>query len=131
MLATVIPTLTNEFRTVSDISWYEAAYVVTPCVFFPLVGQFYKQLRTKHVYLTFMLVFEAGLVFCATAKSSKMFIIGRAVNGLGSSGQFSSTMLMIGLACLDKIRPLVTLAAVSIISVGSMSHCRSIDDETS
>jgi hypothetical protein len=29
MLATVIPTLTNEFRTVSDISWYEAAYVVT------------------------------------------------------------------------------------------------------
>lgn len=29
MLATVIPTLTSEFHTVSDISWYEAAYVVT------------------------------------------------------------------------------------------------------
>lgn len=29
MLATVIPTLRSEFNTVSDISWYEAAYVVT------------------------------------------------------------------------------------------------------
>ncbi|KAM3460048.1 hypothetical protein MY5147_000272 [Beauveria neobassiana] len=121
MLATVIPTLTDEFHTMSDISWYEAAYVVTLCDFIPLVGQFYEQLRIKHVYLTFMLIFEAGLVICATAKSSKMFIIGRAVNGLGSSGQFSGTMLMIGSSCPDKIRPLVTAAAVSMISVGSMT----------
>ncbi|PQK08918.1 hypothetical protein BB8028_0001g09900 [Beauveria bassiana] len=121
MLATVIPTLTDEFHTMSDISWYEAAYVVTLCDFIPLVGQFYEQLRIKHVYLTFMLIFEAGLVICATAKSSKMFIIGRAVNGLGSSGQISGTMLMIGSSCPDKIRPLVTAAAVSMISVASMT----------
>lgn len=29
MLATVIPTLTDEFHTVADISWYETAYVLT------------------------------------------------------------------------------------------------------
>lgn len=28
MLSTIIPTLTNEFHTVADISWYEAAYVL-------------------------------------------------------------------------------------------------------
>jgi hypothetical protein len=28
MLSTVIPTLTNEFRTIADISWYETAYVL-------------------------------------------------------------------------------------------------------
>ncbi|KAK8133520.1 MFS general substrate transporter [Apiospora sp. TS-2023a] len=28
MLSTVIPTLTNEFGTVSDISWYETAYIL-------------------------------------------------------------------------------------------------------
>jgi len=28
MLSTVIPTLTNEFGTITDISWYETAYVV-------------------------------------------------------------------------------------------------------
>ncbi|OAA78856.1 Major facilitator superfamily domain, general substrate transporter [Akanthomyces lecanii RCEF 1005] len=118
MLATVIPTLTSEFHTVADISWYEAAYVVTLCVFVPLVGRLYEQLRVKHVYLAFMLVFEAGLVICATATSSNMFIVGRAVNGLGSSGQFSGTMLMLGSACPEKIRPLVTAAAVSMISAG-------------
>ncbi|KAF1738824.1 Efflux pump mlcE [Beauveria bassiana] len=126
MLATVRPTLTDEFHTVSDISWYEAAYVVTLRVFIPLVGQFYEQLRIKDVYLTFMLIFEAGLVICATAKSSKMFFIGRAVNGLGSSRQFSGMMLMIGSACPDKIRPLMTAAAVRGIH-DRASHCRSVD----
>lgn len=85
------------------------------------MGRLYEQLRVKHVYLAFMLVFEAGLVICATATSSNMFIVGRAVNGLGSSGQFSGTMLMLGSACPEKIRPLVTAAAVSMISVGSMT----------
>lgn len=28
MLSTVIPTLTDEFGTVADISWYESAYVL-------------------------------------------------------------------------------------------------------
>ncbi len=28
MLSTVIPTLTDEFHTVADISWYESAYVL-------------------------------------------------------------------------------------------------------
>ncbi|OAQ99457.1 hypothetical protein LLEC1_07793 [Akanthomyces lecanii] len=119
MLSTVIPTLTSEFHTVSDISWYEAAYVVTLCVFIPLVGRLYEQLPVKHVYLAFMLVFEAGLVICATATTSSMFIVGRAVNGLGSSVQFSGTMLMLGAACPAKTRPLVTAAAVSMISAGA------------
>ncbi|KAJ6781134.1 hypothetical protein PWT90_04853 [Aphanocladium album] len=142
MLATVLPTLTNEFHTVSDISWYETAYVVTlfvpftpplltsaptnkfslyRCVFIPLVGKFYETLPVKFVYLAFMLIFEAGLIICATAKSSSVFIVGRAVNGLGSSGQFSGTMLMLSSAVPANIRPVVTAAAVSMISVGSMT----------
>lgn len=91
------------------------------CAFIPLVGKFYEQLPVKHVYLSFMLIFEAGLIICATAKSSHMFILGRAVNGLGSSGQFSGTMLMLTSACPAKIRPIVTAVAVSMISVGSMT----------
>ena len=28
MLSTIVPTLTNEFGTLNDISWYESAYVL-------------------------------------------------------------------------------------------------------
>lgn len=91
------------------------------CVFIPLVGKFYEKLPVKLVYLSFMLIFEAGLVVCATARSSGAFIAGRAVNGLGSAGQFSGSMIMIGTACPASARPIVTAFAVSMISVGSMT----------
>ncbi|TQV91822.1 MFS transporter [Cordyceps javanica] len=116
MLSTVLPTLTEEFHTVADISWYETA-----CVFIPLVGKFYEQLPVKPVYLAFMLIFEAGLVVCATARSSGAFVAGRAVTGLGSAGQLSGTMLMMGVAVPARFRPVVTAVAISMISVGSMT----------
>ncbi|CAI4214281.1 unnamed protein product [Parascedosporium putredinis] len=121
MLSTVIPTLTNEFGTLNDISWYESAYVLALCVFIPLVGKTYNELPIKLVYLGFMAVFEVGLLICALANSSPMFIAGRVVNGIGSAGLVSGALLIIGSACEASIRPLVTAAAMSMISIGSMT----------
>ncbi|KAJ2979656.1 hypothetical protein NQ176_g3114 [Zarea fungicola] len=121
MLSTVIPTLTNEFGTVADISWYESAYVLPLCVLSPVVAKFYGQFRIKHVYLTFMAIFEIGLIVCAIARSSHGFIIGRALNGLGASGQFSGCMLILSCVCDASVRPLSTALAMAMIPVGSMT----------
>ncbi|ETS78443.1 hypothetical protein PFICI_10505 [Pestalotiopsis fici W106-1] len=121
MLSTVLPTLTNEFGTLNDISWYESAYVLALCVFIPLVGKTYDQFPIKLVYLSFMAVFEVGLLICALAKSSPMFIAGRVVSGIASAGLISGALLIIGSACKANIRPLVTGAAMSMISISSMT----------
>ncbi|KAM7223550.1 Major facilitator superfamily domain containing protein [Rhypophila decipiens] len=121
MLSTVIPTLTNEFGTLNDVSWYESAYVLALCVFIPPVGKMYDQLPIKLVYLGFMALFELGILVCALANSSPMFIAGRVVNGIGSAGLVSGALLIIGSACDPSIRPLVTAAAMSMISIGSMT----------
>jgi MFS family permease len=91
------------------------------CVLTPVVAKLYEQFRIKHVYLAFMVVFEVGLVVCATAKSSHVFIVGRALNGLGAAAQFNGCLLIISCVCAPGIRPLATAISMSMISVGSMT----------
>jgi len=58
----------------------------------PLTGKLYTHLRTKHVFLAHLLVFEVGSLVCALAISSKMLIAGRAVAGLGAAGLMNGGM---------------------------------------
>ncbi|CEL00960.1 hypothetical protein ASPCAL00552 [Aspergillus calidoustus] len=119
MLATVTPTLTDYFQTVSDVSWYETAYVLMVCVFIPLAGKAYTVFSNKHVYLVSMVIFQVGSLICALARSSGVFILGRTINGLGSTGLLSGALLIILTTCPPNIRPVVTSTAMALISVGA------------
>lgn len=121
MLSIMIPTLTNSFHTVASVSWYESAYVVSVCVFLPLVGKHFTQLPNKIVYLTVMAIFEVGTLICALAGSSNVSIAGRAMSGQGAAGLLTGALLIIGSACRAGVRPLVTTAVISMVQVGSMT----------
>ncbi|KAL2826374.1 major facilitator superfamily domain-containing protein [Aspergillus pseudoustus] len=117
MLATAIPTLTDYFQTVSDVSWYETAYVLMVCVFIPLAGKAYTVFSNKYVYLVSMVIFQVGSLICALARSSGVFILGRTINGLGSTGLLSGALLIILTTCPPNSRPVVTSTAMALISV--------------
>lgn len=85
------------------------------------MGKIYTIFPNKYVYLVFLAVFEVGTIICAIAKSSPVFIIGRAVNGIGSAGLLSGALLVIFAACAPNIRPVVTSFAMSLISLGSIT----------
>ncbi|KAL2153675.1 hypothetical protein VTH82DRAFT_4830 [Thermothelomyces myriococcoides] len=121
MISTIVPSLTNYFHTINDVSWYETAYAVSVCVCIPLMGKIYTIFPNKHAYLLFLLVFEMGSIVCALARRSYAFIIGRAVNGIGSAGLLSGALLIIFAACNPKTRPLVTSLAMSLISLGAIT----------
>ncbi|KAL2167049.1 hypothetical protein VTG60DRAFT_1845 [Thermothelomyces hinnuleus] len=121
MISTIVPSLTDYFGTINDVSWYETAYAVSVCVCIPLMGKIYTIFPNKHAYLTFLLVFEVGSIVCALARRSHAFIIGRAVNGIGSAGLLSGALLIIFAACTPKTRPLVTSLAMSLISLGAIT----------
>jgi MFS family permease len=91
------------------------------CVFIPLVGRIFTIFRDKHVYLLFMGIFLIGSIICAVSRSSSIFILGRAVNGLGSAGLVTGALLVIRAACTPSIRPLITTVTVSLIPVGSIT----------
>jgi len=62
----------------------------------------------KIVYLVYIGVFEAGSLVCALAPNSAALIVGRTVSGLGASGIFAGSLIIVAtIAPLHK-RPLLT-----------------------
>ncbi|KAF3020107.1 hypothetical protein E8E14_005486 [Neopestalotiopsis sp. 37M] len=121
MLSTLVPIMTDQFGNVTNISWYSSAYVLSLCVFTPVGGKLYSQLPVKLVYLSSIGTFSIGLLVSSLARSSRMFIAGRVINGIGAAGQFGGALLLIGPSCRPEIRPIVTAGAFSIVPVGSMT----------
>lgn len=84
--ATAIPSITSEFKTLNDTGWYGSAYLLASCALQPTYGKIFTYFHVKWTYLSALFLFEIGSVVCATAPSSLVLIIGRAVAGLGGAG---------------------------------------------
>ncbi|KAJ3726814.1 major facilitator superfamily domain-containing protein [Lentinula raphanica] len=92
IISTVIPTITTVFDSLGDVGWYGSAYLLVLASLQPSFGKIYTVFNLKAVYLISLIVFEVGSVVCAAATSSLMFIIGRAIAGLGASALLSGGM---------------------------------------
>ncbi|KAJ5626255.1 hypothetical protein N7510_002564 [Penicillium lagena] len=88
-VGTLSPMISDEFRSLSDVSWYGIAYSLSSCATTLSYGKLYSFYPTNTVFVTALATFVAGSVICATAPSSIAFIIGRAVAGVGNAGIFT------------------------------------------
>ena len=95
IIATAIPSITNEFHSIEDIGWYGSGYMLTAAIFIPLFGRIYQLYSTKWVFLIAITIFEVGSALCGAAPSSTAFIIGRAIAGTGAAGVFVGGMMII------------------------------------
>ncbi|KAI0179211.1 major facilitator superfamily domain-containing protein [Hypoxylon sp. FL1284] len=94
IISTAIPRITDEFKSIDDVSWYGTAYILTMCSFQLLMGKIYKFYPVKPVFISGVVLFEVGSAVCGAAPTSTAFIIGRAVAGLGGAGMFSGFMVI-------------------------------------
>ncbi|KAI9730555.1 MAG: hypothetical protein M1834_005796 [Cirrosporium novae-zelandiae] len=95
IVATAIPSITDEFNSLGDVGWYASAYLLTSCGFQLLFGKIYTFYSPKWVFLATVALFEIGSAICGAAPNSTSFIIGRAIAGIGSSGTFSGAIVII------------------------------------
>lgn len=95
IVATAIPMITNEFHSVGDIGWYGSSYLLTAAALTAIWGKIYQNFNIKYWYVGTLGLFEIGSLICAVAHSSKVFIVGRAIAGLGVSGIFSGALVII------------------------------------
>jgi MFS family permease len=63
--------------------------------------EYYQSNPIQYTYLGFIILFELGSLICGVAPSSTVFIIGRAVAGLGAAGIFNG-----GLTIISTVVPL-------------------------
>ena len=95
IIATAIPRITDDFNSLGDVGWYGSAYLLTGCAFQLLFGRIYTFYSPKIVYLSCIALFEIGSAICGAAPNSVVFIVGRAIAGLGTSGVFSGAIVII------------------------------------
>ncbi|KAK7937714.1 uncharacterized protein PG986_014582 [Apiospora aurea] len=95
VIATAVPHITGEFRSLEDVGWYGSAFLMTTCGFQVLFGRIYTIYPAKWVFVSAILVFLIGSLVAALASSSAIFIVGRAIQGMGTSGILSGGLIII------------------------------------
>ncbi|KAH6971150.1 major facilitator superfamily domain-containing protein [Ilyonectria sp. MPI-CAGE-AT-0026] len=83
IVAVAVPSLTDQFETIADIGWYSAAYGMALSAFVFFFGQIYTLFPVKPIFLAGLVIFETGSLVCTLAPTSAIFILGRAITGLG------------------------------------------------
>ncbi len=86
MVATAVPHITDQFHSVADVGWYYTAYHLSSCALQFSFGKLYKMYSTKYLFIMSNFFFMCGSIICAAAVTSPMFIVGRAVMGIGFAG---------------------------------------------
>ncbi|TGO46765.1 hypothetical protein BCON_0309g00090 [Botryotinia convoluta] len=112
-LGTAIPEIVTQFHSLNDVSLYDSAYLLTLMSFRATHGRFYTHFNIKWLFISVLVTFETGSTICATATSSKVLIIGRAISGIGASSIFSGGLTISHGLVRPKIRPLY----ISIVTI--------------
>ncbi|KAF2754565.1 permease of the major facilitator superfamily [Pseudovirgaria hyperparasitica] len=89
IVATAVPSITDEFKTVTDVGWYSSAFRLCSCAFQFGFAKAYRLFPIKGVLIFNNIIFLIGAMTCALAPSSIVFILGRALSGVGFAGEMS------------------------------------------
>jgi hypothetical protein len=86
IVATAIPRITDQFKSLEDVGWYGSGFFLTFASFQSMWGKAYKYWDLKWVYMLCIVIFEIGSLICAVAPNSTALIVGRAIAGGGGAG---------------------------------------------
>ncbi|KAI0109094.1 major facilitator superfamily domain-containing protein [Nemania sp. FL0031] len=120
IIATAIPSITEEFHSLDDVAWYASSYLLASTALQPSFGKVYTHFDVKWVYLGALLVFEVGSIVAATSKSSIALIIGRVVAGLGGGGLTSGGSTIIALMVPIEKRAVFNSTFASTFGIASV-----------
>lgn len=98
IVAVAVPSITNEFHTINDIGWYNAAYMMTASALVFFFGKIYTVFPVTRTYQYSILAYMLAAVVCTFANSSKLFIVGRALGGMASAWQGGGLITQLNMA---------------------------------
>lgn len=90
-----IPQITNDFNSLSDVGWYGSGYLLTCCAFQLFFGKIYAFFSVKATYIASIVIFMVSSAISGAAPNSDVFIVGRAICGVGAAGMFAGTVRLL------------------------------------
>ena len=120
IIATAIPKITDDFKSLGDVGWYASGYLLTMAGTQPTLARIYTFFDQKIMFLISIVIFEIGSAICGASTSSAVFIVGRAVAGMGSAGIFSGAIpIFVRILPLEK-RPAWTALFGMVFGISSV-----------
>lgn len=107
IVAVTVPSLSDNFKSLSDIGWYSTALRLVLCSFLLMFGKAYTFINTKPLLVFSIAVYELGNTMCTFAPTSKIFIVGRAIAGFGCAGTIGGMFTIMTQAFPLRKRPFI------------------------
>lgn len=121
VVSTAVPSITDEFHTVADVGWYASAFRLCACAFAFFFGKLYTLFPLRAVFLASNAVFVCGSLLSATAPTSRVFVLSRAVCGLGASGALQGCFYMLVHLVPLRRRPVIVGCLSGLEAVANMA----------
>lgn len=86
IVSTAMPTIVGELGGVEHQVWITTAYLLATTIVMPIYGKFGDVLGRRRLFLVAIALFTLASVGCAFATDFWMFVIFRAIQGLGGGG---------------------------------------------
>ncbi|KAK5656050.1 hypothetical protein OQA88_5189 [Cercophora sp. LCS_1] len=120
IIATAIPQITNDFKSLGEAGWYASAYLTTLSASQLAFGQVYSLFSPKRGFLASLFIFELGSLICALSPTSRTLILGRAMSGIGAAGLMSGAMALFGTVLPQDKLPLYIGAMGFVYGIASV-----------
>ncbi|KAL0064722.1 hypothetical protein AAF712_008268 [Marasmius tenuissimus] len=96
IVSTALPTIIGDLGGGDAYSWAGTAYLLAGACLTPLYGKLSDVVGRKPLLFFVIVVFMVGSALCGASQSFIMFIISRAIQGLGGGGIIQLMMITIG-----------------------------------
>lgn len=95
--------------------------MLTNCALMPVFGRILTFFPIKAVYLADIVLFEIGSAICGAAPNSIVFILGRAIAGVGSAGLMTGAITIMVLSVPLHKRPIYQGLFGAVFGISSVA----------
>jgi MFS family permease len=107
IVATAIPAITQDFRSLNQIAWYSGACFILVGTSSAMWGKLFTYLPARWVYFSCLVLYLIGSILAAASPDSIALIIGRAIQGWGCAGTLGGSVTLINFTARPSDRPLL------------------------
>lgn len=86
IISPALPAIANHFKSASGYQWVGSSYVLGSTASTPSWGNLSNIWGRKAIMLLALVFFFAGSLVCALGETMIVFLVGRAIQGVGASG---------------------------------------------
>jgi EmrB/QacA subfamily drug resistance transporter len=86
IVSTAMPTIVGQLGGVEHQVWITTAYILATTIVMPIYGKFGDVLGRRRLFLLAIAIFTLASLACAFATDFWMFVVFRAIQGLGGGG---------------------------------------------